>query len=45
MERISIIVDKVNSKQFRDGLSGIYGYIDMNTFEKHKKLILSFRKN
>lgn len=38
-DRISKIVDKVNSKQFKDGLSGVYGRIDEKVFGKHKKAI------
>ena len=37
--RIKIVADKVNSKQFKDGLSGVYGYFDEKVFEKHKKAI------
>lgn len=39
-ERISKIIEKVNSKQFKDGLSGVYGNFDQTIFEKHKKAIL-----
>ena len=35
-------IDKVTSKQFKDGLSGVYGYFDAKVFEKHKKTILTF---
>ncbi len=38
-DRIGKIVDKVNSKQFKDGLSGVYGRVDEKVFEKHKKAI------
>ncbi|MEK6837517.1 MAG: hypothetical protein AABX69_02600, partial [Nanoarchaeota archaeon] len=40
--RINKIIDKVTSKQFKDGLSGVYGYFDAKVFEKHKKAILTF---
>lgn len=41
-DRIAKIIEKVNSKQFKDGLSGIYGYFDQKIFEKHKKSIMVF---
>lgn len=40
--RISKTIEKVNSKQFKDGLSGVYGYFDAKVFEKHKKAIITF---
>ena len=39
-DRINIIIEKVTSKQFKDGLSGVYGYFDIKVFEKHKKAIM-----
>lgn len=39
-DRLSKIIEKVNSKQFKDGLSGVYGRFDQKTFEKHKKAML-----
>jgi hypothetical protein len=36
-DRIKKILDKINSKQFKDGLSGVYGQIDDKVFDKHKK--------
>ncbi len=39
-DRISKIIEKITSKQFKDGLSGVYGYFDTKVFEKHKKAIL-----
>ncbi len=38
--RFSKIKDKITSAQFKDNLQGVYGYIDRNIFEKHKKAIL-----
>ncbi len=35
------ILEKVNSKQFKDGLSGVYGRFDQKTFEKHRKMLQS----
>ncbi len=43
--RLSKIKEKISSKQFKDGLQGIYGYIDDVVFEKHKKALLGFEKN
>ncbi len=40
-DRITRIVEKVSSSQFKDGLSGVYGYFDQKTFEKHKKSVIS----
>ncbi len=41
-DRINKIIEKVASKQFKDGLSGVYGYFDAKVFEKHKKALLAF---
>ncbi|MBU1201183.1 MAG: hypothetical protein KJ583_04000 [Nanoarchaeota archaeon] len=42
-DRIAKIIEKISSKQFKDGLSGVYGYFDQKVFEKHKNAILSFK--
>ena len=42
-DRLVKIIEKVNSSQFKDGLSGVYGRFDQKVFEKHKKAILSFK--
>jgi hypothetical protein len=39
-ERFSILKEKINSKQFKDGLAGVFGLVDNRLFEKHKKEIL-----
>jgi hypothetical protein len=41
-DRIKKIADKISSKQFKDGLSGVYGYVDQKIFEKHVKAVLAF---
>lgn len=41
--RIKLILDKVNSMQFKDGLAGVYGRIDEKLFEKHRKALLAFQ--
>lgn len=40
-DRIKKIIEKVTSKQFKDGLSGVYGYFDTKVFEKHKNATLA----
>ena len=40
--RISRIIEKISSKHFKDGLSGVYGYFDQKIFEKYRNAILSF---
>ncbi len=40
-ERVNKIIEKVTSKQFKDGLSGVYGYFDSKIFEKHKNAIIN----
>jgi len=44
-ERFAKILDTVESKQFRDGLFGVYGSFDQKVFEKHKKAVLGFVMN
>lgn len=44
-ERITKIINYVNSKQFKDGLSGIYGYFEIKVFEKHRKEINKLGEN
>jgi hypothetical protein len=39
-ERFSRLKEKINSKQFKDGLQGVFGLVDNNLFERHKKEIL-----
>lgn len=41
-DRIEKIIEKINSGQFKDGLSGVYGYFDQKVFEKHKKAVMGF---
>ncbi len=42
-DRIEKIIEKVTSRQFKDGISGVYGYFDSKLFDKHKKAIMSLR--
>lgn len=39
-ERIRKITEKVASKQFKDGLAGVYGQIEEKMFEKHLKALI-----
>jgi len=39
LKRLAKIVDTVNSKQFRDGLQGVYGQIDDAVFRRHSEAI------
>ena len=41
-DRIARITEKIMSKEFKNGLSGVYGVIDEKTFNKHRKAIASF---
>lgn len=38
-DRINKLVNVVTSKQFKDGLAGVYGRIDLTVFEKHQKAL------
>ena len=40
-DRFSIIKKKINSSQFKDGLQGVYGYLDEKVFEKHRQALLN----
>ena len=39
-ERFARVRDKITSAKFKDDLQGVYGYVDKNLFEKHKKAVL-----
>ncbi|MBM3200038.1 hypothetical protein FJZ53_03795 [Candidatus Woesearchaeota archaeon] len=39
-ERFSKLKDAICSKQFKDNLQGIFGFIEQKIFDKHKKLVL-----
>lgn len=39
-ERFNRIKNKITSEKFKDNLQGVYGYIDLRLFEKHKKTLL-----
>lgn len=42
-DRLLKIIEKVNSNQFKDGLSGVYGRFEQKIFDKHKKELLSLQ--
>ncbi len=33
------IREKINSRQFKDGLQGVFGFVDEKAFEKHRKAL------
>lgn len=39
-ERLSKALNKINSKQFKDELQGVFGMVDDRMFERNKKLIV-----
>jgi|SRR3989344_197901 len=39
-ERLSKVMSKIGSKQFKDELQGVFGMVDDKVFERNKKLIL-----
>ena len=41
MDRFKKILDKINSAEFKNNLQGVYGYVDKNVFEKHKKSFIT----
>ena len=43
-ERFGKLKEKITSKQFKDGLQGVFGFVDDNVFDKHKKAILELEK-
>lgn len=44
-ERFNKIRDKIISKDFKNNLQGVYGYINEKTFEKHKEALLRLPTN
>ncbi len=43
-DRLSKLINEINSKQFKDGLQGVFGLVDDKAFEKNKKMILELGK-
>ncbi len=43
-DRLSKFFNKINSKQFKDDLQGVFGMVDDRLFERNKKLILDLEK-
>jgi len=41
-DRFNKIKDRINSKEFKDNLQGVYGKIDNITFDKYRKALLDF---
>lgn len=42
--RLTKALNKINSKQFKDELQGVFGVVDSNIFERNKNLILELGK-
>ena len=42
--RLSKVLSKINSKQFKDELQGVFGMIDDKVFERNKKMIMELEK-
>ena len=42
--RFHKIKEKITSPTFKDGLQGVYGYVDQHTFDKHTKAVLDLEK-
>lgn len=42
-ERLAKALDKINSKQFKDELQGVFGMVDDKLFERNKKLITELK--
>lgn len=43
-DRLERVKNEITSKQFKDGLQGVFGRLDNKIFEKHKNLILELSK-
>ena len=43
-DRLSTALNKINSKQFKDELQGVFGMVDDKIFERNKKLISELEK-
>jgi hypothetical protein len=42
--RFEKVKEEITSKQFKDGLQGVFGLVDNKIFEKHKKMIVTLEK-
>ncbi|HLD15277.1 MAG TPA: nucleotidyl transferase AbiEii/AbiGii toxin family protein [Candidatus Nanoarchaeia archaeon] len=43
-DRLSRLINEIKSKQFKDGLQGVFGLIDEKVFERNKSMILELEK-
>lgn len=41
-EQFKKLKEKVTSKDFKNNLQGVFGFVQQNAFERNKKLILKF---
>ncbi|MFH0832094.1 MAG: hypothetical protein V1886_04495 [archaeon] len=44
-DRFERVKREITSKQFKDGLQGIFGFVDSKIFEKHQKMIFELAGN
>lgn len=44
-DKMSKITQRIESKDFRNGLQGVFGFLDEKAFDKHKKMILDLIKS
>ena len=43
-DRLSKLISEISSKQFKDGLQGVFGLVDDKIFERNKKMIMEMAK-
>jgi len=43
-DRLSKLIDKITSNQFKDELQGVFGLVDNKVFERNKKLIMELER-
>ena len=43
--RLSRLTDEITSKQFKDGLQGVFGFVDEKMFDKNKKILIEMDDN
>lgn len=44
-DRFAKLKNKITSKQFKDGLQGVFGFVDEQVFNKHKEIIFRLGTN
>lgn len=43
-DRFEKVKKEITAKQFKDGLQGVFGFVDKKVFEKHQRMILELEK-